>query len=73
MDLVSRFYDPAEGEILIEEINVNKMSLQFLRRNIGIVLQDTILFSGTVFENVRVGRPDASENEVVEALKNACA
>ena len=73
MDLLSRFYDPSEGAILIDRVDIRKMSLEFLRRNIGIVMQDTILFSGTIAENLRIGKPDATDEEVIEALKNAYA
>ena len=73
MDLISRFYDPSEGDILIDRVNIRKMSLEFLRRNIGIVMQDTILFSGAIAENLRIGKPDATDEEVIEALNNAYA
>ncbi|UCH11124.1 MAG: ATP-binding cassette domain-containing protein, partial [Fidelibacterota bacterium] len=73
MDLLSRFYDPSEGQICIDGVDVRTMSLEFLRKNIGIVMQDTILFSGTIAENVRLGNPDASDNDVLEALASAYA
>jgi len=73
MDLLSRFYDPIAGTILIDGVDIRKMPLKFIRENIGIVMQDTILFSGTIADNIRMGKPDASTEEVVEALKNAYA
>jgi ABC-type multidrug transport system fused ATPase/permease subunit len=73
MDLLSRFYDPVEGRICIDGVDIRTMSLEYLRKNIGIVMQDTILFSGTIAENVRLGNPDASDPEVHEALANAYA
>lgn len=73
MDLLSRFYDPIAGAILIDGVDIRKMPLKFIRENIGIVMQDTILFSGTIADNIRMGKPDASAEEVVEALKNAYA
>jgi subfamily B ATP-binding cassette protein MsbA len=73
MDLISRFYDPSEGAILIDHVDTRKMSLEFLRSNIGIVMQETILFSGTIAENLRIGKPDATDEEVIEALNNAYA
>jgi subfamily B ATP-binding cassette protein MsbA len=73
MDLLSRFYDPAEGQICIDRVDIRTMSLESLRKNIGIVMQDTILFSGTIAENVRLGNPDASDHDVLEALASAYA
>ncbi|MCK4295114.1 MAG: ATP-binding cassette domain-containing protein, partial [Candidatus Marinimicrobia bacterium] len=73
MDLLSRFYDPIVGTILIDGVDIRKMPLKFIRENIGIVMQDTILFSGTIADNIRMGKPGASAEEVVEALKNAYA
>ncbi|UCD39055.1 MAG: ABC transporter ATP-binding protein [Fidelibacterota bacterium] len=73
MDLLSRFYDPGEGQILIDGVDIREMSLEFLRKHIGIVMQDTILFSGTIAENVRLGNPEATDAEVKEALENAYA
>lgn len=73
MDLISRFYDPVRGAILIDDVDIQRMSLRFLRENIGIVLQDTILFTGTIVENVRIGKPEATDDEVIEALNHAYA
>jgi ABC-type multidrug transport system fused ATPase/permease subunit len=73
MDLLSRFYDPGEGQICIDNVDIRTMSLEFLRQNIGIVMQDTVLFSGTIAENVRLGNPDASDDDVIEALESAYA
>lgn len=73
MDLLSRFYDPTSGTILIDDVDIRKISLKLLRKNIGIVMQETILFSGTITENLRIGKPDADEKEIIEALKNAYA
>ncbi|MBC7287169.1 MAG: ABC transporter ATP-binding protein [Armatimonadetes bacterium] len=65
--LIPRFYDPVEGQVLVDGIDVRDMSLQFLRRNIGIVLQENFLFSGTIRDNIRYGRPEATDEEVVRA------
>jgi ABC-type multidrug transport system fused ATPase/permease subunit len=73
MDLLSRFYDPTEGAIYIDEIDIKQLKLNVLRKNIGIVMQDTILFSGTVADNIRIGNPQASDEEVQKALQNASA
>ncbi len=65
--LIPRFYDPVEGRVLIDGIDVRRISLQFLRRNIGMVLQENFLFSGTIRDNIRYGRPEATDEEVVRA------
>ncbi|MGM9637823.1 MAG: ABC transporter ATP-binding protein [Eubacteriales bacterium] len=72
-NLLNRFYDIEEGEITIDGINVKKLHRDFLRKNIAMVLQDTHLFTGTVMENIRYGRPDATDEEVIEAAKTASA
>lgn len=72
-NLINRFYEIAEGEILIDGINIKKIRRESLRSNIAMVLQDTHLFSGTVRENIRYGRLDATDEEVVAAAKIACA
>ncbi len=71
--LIPRLYDVTEGAILIDGIDVRDYRLHRLRRSIGIVLQDTILFPGTVSENLRYGRKDAAKAEIVEAAKAANA
>ncbi len=65
--LVPRFYDAVEGRVLIDGTDVRDIPLQFLRRNIGMVLQESFLFSGTIRDNVRYGRPEATDEEVVRA------
>src|SRR5229473_3511260 len=71
--LIPRFYDATEGDILIDGRNVRAIRPQSLRQNIGIVQQDVYLFAGTVAENLRYGKPDASIDEIVEAAKMAHA
>lgn len=71
--LISRFYDVDEGEILLDGVNVKDMSLDSLRRNVGVVQQDVYLFAGTVIENIRYGKPSATREEIIEAAKNANA
>jgi ABC-type transport system involved in Fe-S cluster assembly fused permease/ATPase subunit len=66
--LLFRFYDLDEGSITIGGIDISDVSKQSLRRTIGIVPQDTVLFNDTIFENVRYGRPDASDGEVANAI-----
>ncbi len=72
-NLLNRFYDTDEGEILIDGKEIHSYKRQSLRSSIAMVLQDTHLFSGTVRENIRYGRPDATDEEVVEAAKTASA
>lgn len=72
-NLVPRFYDLTDGEILIDGYNIKDISLKSLRENIGIVQQDVYLFSGTVYDNIIYGRPDATRQEVIEAAKAAGA
>jgi ABC-type multidrug transport system fused ATPase/permease subunit len=71
VNLLMRFYDVDSGQILIDGIDITSMSRHSLRSRIGMVLQDTWLFDGTIAENIAYGRPDASQNEVVEAAKAA--
>ena len=71
--LIPRFYEVNEGEILIDNIPIKEMTLKSLRRNIGIVQQDVYLFAGTIMDNIRYGKPDATEEEVYMAAKNANA
>ena len=73
LSLVPRFYDPAEGCVLIDGRDVREFTKKSLRNQISIVLQDTILFSTTIRENIAYGRPDATEEEIIEAAKRAQA
>ena len=72
-NLINRFYDIADGKIRYDGININKIKKADLRRSLGIVLQDTCLFTGTVLENIRYGRLDATDEECVNAAKLANA
>ena len=72
-NLLSRFYDVQEGTITIDGVPIEKIDRSFLRKNIAMVLQDTHLFTGTVRENIRYGRLDATDEEVLEAAKIASA
>ena len=72
-NLINRFYDIQDGKIRYDGINVNKIKKDDLRRSLGIVLQDTHLFTGTVRENIRYGKLDATDGEVVAAAKLANA
>jgi len=73
INLVMRFYDPQGGEILLDGRNTRAIGRKALRRNVGMVLQDTWLKAGTIRENIAMGKPDASEEEVIRAAKQAHA
>ena len=72
-NLINRFYDIADGKIRYDGININKIKKSDLRRSLGIVLQETNLFTGTVLDNIRYGKLDATDEECVEAAKLAGA
>ena len=72
-NLINRFYDIADGKIRYDGININKIKKSDLRRSLGIVLQDTHLFTGTVMDNIRYGRLDATDEECIAAAKLANA
>ena len=71
--LIPRFYEVSEGEVLIDGMDIRDIKLDDLRNNIGIVQQDVYLFAGTIMENIRYGRPDATDEEVVRAARRANA
>ena len=72
-NLINRFYDIADGKIRYDGININKIKKPDLRRSLGMVLQDTHLFTGTVMDNIRYGKLDAADEECIEAAKLANA
>lgn len=69
INLVSRFYDVTDGAVLIDGYDIRDVKLQSLRSQMGIMLQDTFIFSGTIMDNIRYGRLDATDEEVIEAAK----
>jgi ATP-binding cassette, subfamily B, bacterial len=71
--LLLRFYDPRSGEIRIDGVDISRYTRESLRREIGVVLQDSILFGASIHENIAYGKPDASPEEVVEAARQAYA
>ena len=73
INLLMRFYDPDDGEILLDGINTLKMNRGDLRRSVGMVLQDTWLKAGTIRENITMGKPGATEEEIITAAKQAHA
>lgn len=72
-NLLNRFYDIEDGKIRFDDININKIKKKDLRRSLGVVLQDTSLFSGTIMDNIHYGRLDATDEECIEAAKLANA
>ncbi len=72
-NLIPRFYEVSSGKILIDGQDIREVKLNSLRENIGMVQQDVYLFAGTIYENIKYGRPDATEEEVLEAAKEANA
>lgn len=73
VNLLCRFYEPQGGQVALDGVDVRTLSLPFLRGSIGIVDQQTFLFAGTVLENLRFGRPDATHDEVVQAARQSFA
>lgn len=69
VNLLSRFYKVNDGEVLIDNINVNDVKGRSLRREIGVMMQDTFIFSGTIIDNIRYGKLDATDEEVIRASK----
>jgi ABC-type multidrug transport system fused ATPase/permease subunit len=73
LSLIPRFYDPASGRVLVDEVDLTDLHLGKLREQIGFVLQDTVLFAGTIRDNIAYGRPGATQQEIEEAAKMANA
>jgi len=73
INLIPRFYDTTEGRVTIDGVDIKDIKMKNLRSHIGISLQETVLFSGTIRENIRYGNPDASDEELIEAAKIAQA
>lgn len=73
INLLMRFYDPKNGAISVDEVNTRDVTRQSLRQNFGMVLQDTWLKSGTIADNIRLGKTDATDDEIIEAAKKAHA
>lgn len=73
VSLLFRFYDPTSGEILIDGKSIREMSLTNLRQNLALVPQEVLLFGGSIKENIRYGKPEASDEEIIEAAKQANA
>lgn len=73
IQLLQRFYDPEEGEVLVDGMNIRDLNLQSFRHQMGFVGQEPILFSGTVKDNIRNGRLDCTDEEIIQATKDSNA
>ena len=73
VNLISRFYEPVKGRVLVDGIDINTVSMNSLRRQMGVMMQDSFIFSGTIMDNIRYGRLDASDEEVMEAARGVHA
>lgn len=73
ISMIPRFYDPSGGQILLDGMDIRKIKIESLRQQISIVLQEPLLFSGTIVENIRYGRLEANMDEIIEAAKSANA
>jgi len=73
INLVCRFYDVFDGAIMVDGIDIRRFSIEGYRHNIGIVLQESFLFYGTIAENIAYGKPDATRSEIIRAARAACA
>ncbi len=73
VNLISRFYNVDSGEILIDGVDISKVTLHSLRRQMGIMMQDSFIFAGTIMDNIRYGNMEATDEEVIAAAKTVCA
>ncbi len=71
--MIQRFYDPEEGRILLDGKDIKTLNIAWLRSHIGIVSQEPVLFTGSIEDNIRLGKPDATEDEIQSAAKMANA
>jgi subfamily B ATP-binding cassette protein MsbA len=73
INILARFYEPAKGDVYIDDVNLNQLQLETFRKRIGLVSQDTFLFNDTVWNNIAYARPEASDDEIIQATKRANA
>ena len=73
VNLLSRFYNVDSGEVLIDGINISKVTIRSLRKQMGVMMQDSFIFSGTVMDNIRYGNKEVSDEQVIQAAKTVCA
>jgi ATP-binding cassette subfamily B protein len=69
VNLISRFYEPIEGKVLVDGIDINTVSMNSLRKQMGVMMQDSFIFSGTIMDNIRYGRLNATDEEAMEAAR----
>ncbi len=69
VNLISRFYEPIKGRVLVDDFDINTVTMNSLRKQMGVMMQDSFIFSGTIMDNIRYGRLDATDEEVMEAAK----
>lgn len=69
VNLMSRFYDPTSGDVMLDGVNLRDIRIDDLRKNVSYVLQDTFIFAGTIMENIRFGNPHATDEDIIEAAK----
>ena len=73
VNLISRFYNVTSGEILIDGVNIEDVTIKSLRNQMGVMMQDSFIFSGTIMDNIRYGNKEASDEDVIRAAKTVCA
>ena len=73
INLLSRFYNLDSGKILIDGVDISKVTIRSLRTQMGVMLQDSFIFSGTIMDNIRYGNMEASDEDVIRAAKTVCA
>lgn len=73
VNLISRFYNVDSGEILIDGVDISKVTLHSLRKQMGIMMQDSFIFAGTIMDNIRYGNMEATDEQVIAAAKTVCA
>ena len=73
VNLLSRFYNVDSGEVLIDGIDISKVTIRSLRKQMGVMMQDSFIFSGTVMDNIRYGNKEVSDEQVIQAAKTVCA
>ena len=73
VNLISRFYNVDSGQVLIDDVDISKVTIHSLRTQMGVMMQDSFIFSGTIMDNIRYGKRDSTDEEVIRAAKTVCA
>ena len=73
VNLISRFYNVDSGQVLVDDVDISKVTIHSLRTQMGVMMQDSFIFSGTIMDNIRYGKRDATDEEVIRAAKTVCA